>query len=443
MKFMQLITGHTRMPGLATVVFLLAAMLLVGCNSSSDDSAPLETGLQSMMSDNRERNYYIDLPSDYASAGSSKALLFAFHGSCGSYENWLEALNPNNPGLATLGDAVGDDAIIVYPQAFPNAANCNQWDATFDYLFFEDLLAELELRGLLWNSNKVFATGHSSGAALTHELGCFYGDVLRGIAPQAGSLTSNSCIGSVAVIQSQGEFDQQVPAGIGDFAHQFWKAYNGFGDSTPTQGVVAECADDSAQPLGNVDYPVQWCLHSEGSPNDLFTGHAWPSFASQAFWSFFKALPEVTPTVDFPPGGGNDVAKGDADGTMTFTLTFPSDIKTVTSGTITLYAAGTEFPAEGSPTIFLNVNTWNPGQVTPGSSVTYNRIPIKWFSFGGDVTFPKEWVIQWSVYVEGGNRPIPIPGIDQQARLEWTFSSQNEDVMIPGEQVVAPFEELP
>ena len=418
------------------LIVIVAVVFLAGCYPFDDDdpspAQPIETGLQTMVSDDREREYYVQLPSDYESAGDSKALLLAYHGSCGYYENWVSGTNPNNPGLATLDDAVGDDAIIIYMQALPNLDGCNQWDITYDYLAFEDLLVELERRGLQWNRNKLFVTGHSSGAAIAHELGCFYGDIVRGIAPQAGSLTSNSCVGSVAVIQSQGVNDQQVPAPIGDFAHQFWKAYNGFGGITPTPGVVAECVEDSGQPLGNVDYPVQWCLHSEGSPDDFSTGHAWPSFFSEAVWTFFSSLPEVSPSAEPPPGGGNDVAQGDADGTMTFTLRYPEDINTVTSATITLYPADTVFPTGGAPTVFLNVSTWNPGQVIPGSIVTYNAIPIKWFSFGGEVTFPKEWAVQFSIYVEGGNRPIPIRGVDKRALLNWTFNSLNEDVLIPG-----------
>jgi len=62
------------------------------------------------MSDDIERVYFLKLPENYHSNGSSYPLFFAFHGHSADYTNWTE-------GYYDLQEVVGDETILVYPNA--------------------------------------------------------------------------------------------------------------------------------------------------------------------------------------------------------------------------------------------------------------------------------------------------------------------------------------
>jgi len=83
------------------LVLLFAAFMLNACMFDDDDNnssaAPLTTGLQTLQSGDDEREFYSQLPADYAADASAaaigddprKPLLFLYHGYTGSYENWI------------------------------------------------------------------------------------------------------------------------------------------------------------------------------------------------------------------------------------------------------------------------------------------------------------------------------------------------------------------
>ena len=54
-----------------------------------------------------------------------------------------------------------------------------------DYEFFDKMVEYLE-SGFCVDKGKVYASGHSHGAFFVANLGCWRGDVLRGIDPQSG-----------------------------------------------------------------------------------------------------------------------------------------------------------------------------------------------------------------------------------------------------------------
>jgi poly(3-hydroxybutyrate) depolymerase len=117
------------------------------------------TGERTVMSGGIERVYYLKLPEKYNANDSFYPLIFAFHGYTGDYTNWTErsALT-----YYDLQDVVGDEAILV----FPNALLINdepEWNYDTDPDFFDDLYAELE-ENLSFDKRKVFAVGHSNGA---------------------------------------------------------------------------------------------------------------------------------------------------------------------------------------------------------------------------------------------------------------------------------------
>ena len=414
------------------------AALLSGCDLfDSDDVEALVTGLQTMQSDGVERSYYIVLPEDdlagvSASAlGDAKPLIVGYHGSFASHQSWVG--ETDRYGLV---DEVGDEAIMVFPDALELSENNVNWNFDYDFLYFEDLLAELERRGLEYDRKRVFVVGHSSGAGMANEIGCRYGDIVRAIAVSSGALISGgSCVGSVAVIQTQGEGDLSVPINVGGGASRFWALYNGHDPESSLPGVGEPCIDYSAVAFPNENYPVQWCQHSGG--------HPWTDFNAENFWNFFSGLSDVELTVDAPPGGGNDAAKGSADTTISFVLRYPDEMPPIISGAITLLPEDYTDGQFRSPDVFLNLE-WDPnepalgGQVQPGDVVSYNLIPLTFFVFSGDFDTSLTYKMQFSVYVEGGSQPIPTPGVDLKVLIPINFVDKSTPIVLPETLDVAP-----
>ncbi|MEE4185843.1 MAG: hypothetical protein V2J12_08760, partial [Gammaproteobacteria bacterium] len=418
------------------------ALLLNACpiNDNSGSSAvPLSTGLQTFESGGVEREYFLLLPGDSvqtlstsASGDAPKPLLIALHGTGGSYLDWTE----ERFGYDIIGP-VGDEAIMVFPNALPDANGSPQWSFASDFEFFLDLLAELDTRGLEYDPDRIFVTGHSSGAGLAHEIGCRFGDIVRAIAPSAGTLISTECVGSVAVLMAQGVNDSLVNVDIARGARRFWSLYNGYDPAVSVPGEVAPCVDHSLLGSANTPYPVYWCEHSEGSLADT-SGHRWASFTGEAVWAFFSSLPNAEPTPDPPPGGGNERAAIPSDTTLTFTLRYPDDIARPLDGAISLLPPDyLENPTFTIPSVFLNT-LFDVGQVGAGDTVTYT-VPITFFVFSGDpVSFPSDWVLSISVYVEGGTRPTPTPGVDHQVQIPFSFVARTNPAIVDGELELLP-----
>jgi predicted esterase len=398
---------------------LAVCLLLAGCfDNNSNDVGP-ETGLRTLSSGGLQRTWYLDLPSDYDPAAAPRPLIIAYHGTGGSHQAWLD--------YSPLREVVGDGAILVYPDALPNAANINQWDFSTDFRMFEDLLAQLPAL-VNFDASRIFITGHSSGGGFAHELGCKYGDRIRAIAPVAGSLTATTCVGAVAGLQIHGEFDPLVPVGVAQLGHRFWTLYNGFNLGTRNPGIAPECVDHAAGPS---DYPVQWCLHQEGQGAGN-TAHDWPVFASAAIWDFFRGLPDRAPQAEPPPGGGNARALGNADTTLSFTLRYPSGIPNPMQGVAVLYPAGTRQPIGEAPLAFLNLS-FAPGAVA-GDERSY-QIPVKYLGFDG---FPGRYALDIAIYVEGGSFPIPAAGVDQTVLADVDLVDAGTPIVVPGVLTLEP-----
>jgi len=88
-------------------------------------------------------------------------LLIAQHGSGGTYKRWTEA----ELGYAII-EPVGNGAVMVFPNALPDANGSPQWSFAPDLDVFLDLLAELDRTGLVYDQDRIFIAGHSSGAGL-------------------------------------------------------------------------------------------------------------------------------------------------------------------------------------------------------------------------------------------------------------------------------------
>jgi len=414
-------------------VLVLATLIIAGCSDEADNT--YVSGLKTLQSNDAEREYYIQFPSDFdpdvevaplSVADPRKPLLIAFHGTGGSYERWV------GEGAYDLADEVGDDAIMIFPSAREQADGIPNWNYSYDFMFFEDILARLDELNIPYDPARVFITGHSTGGGIAHEIGCRYGDLVRGIAPSAGALLSTACVGGVAVLMAQGENDVLVNINIAGASRNFWAAYNALDSEQSIAGAVSPCVDHSLSAPGGYDYPVVWCQHSEGTLDD-FSGHAWASFTSEAVWQFFSTLSDVEPGFDEPPGGGNEAVAVEADTTITFTLKYPDELETPLTGAITMYEAGfADCPGFAIPAVFLNVN-WLPVGGLPGATVTYENVPIVFRDFFGpipDEDVAQEWTLQFSVYVEGGGSLVPVAGLDVKVLKPIDIEGRNVPIVI-------------
>ncbi len=383
----------------------IAACALFFMSSGCGTDSGFVTGERKITSNSKERVYYLELPKDYNS-NTAYSLVFAFHGLGGDYTSFTEE------SYYDLQSVMGEEAILVFPNAWPDASNVAKWVAS-DIDFFDDLYEELA-ENLCFDTRKVFAIGHSAGAGFTHELGCQKGDILRAIAPVAGSLTSedSACIGQVAVMQTQGSNDTTTPPGMACPTRDYWVAINSCNKEGPSEGV-----DTSCDSYGGCDtnFLVQYCYHSGG--------HEWPDFATESIWDFFKSLPEVAQSDEKGTGDVENLGMG----TASFKINYPSDFAGVPEKmALALYPSGTTPPVYVSPSFALNADV-PLGEVTFGEVTEYANVEttMSCVDYG-------DYAITVVVYVEG-SYPIPTTGVDYQGFQEITINSDTITLTTPFE----------
>jgi dienelactone hydrolase len=380
-----------------------------------------------VMSGGVERVYYLRMPENYSRFGDPQPIIFGLHGATGTYMDWFEG-GFHGDGLQEL---VGDQAIMVFPQALESTGGITLWNAEHDFAYFEDMLAKLKGQ-LQIDPNRIFVTGHSAGGGFTHQLGCEFGDVIRAIAPSSGALTARECIGSVAVMQMQSNQDMVTPIGIVVPSRNFWVAYNGFDRDTFSDGIVEPCIDYS---LGASLYPVQWCEHSSTG----FNGHQWWDGADEAIWAFFSSLPTAAPSPEPPPGGGNDAVLEEFPALLTFTVHYPEDILEVIIFGAVLYPAGTMQPIFNAPLWFLNTEIPFAPAI-PGSVQTYTDVPIAIFESSPGTPLPGTYTLSISAFVLGGSFPIPATGIDHIALHQIEIQDQLSPIVVEEVLELVPVE---
>lgn len=223
-----------------------------------------------------DRSYILFIPTNY---DSSKALplVFAWHGLGGS-----GALARQYFGLER---AASNQAILVYPSGLPTTDGKTGWTLTqdgVDIQFFDALLVDISEKYCV-DRARVFSTGHSFGAMMTNALGCFRGDVLRGVAPVAGMppFGRATCSSPVAAWIAHGENDTTVDFTDGGIASRdFWIKLNGC--SLETEPAAVDPSPCVAYEGCSEGHPVHWCVHQ--------SNHNWPSFAAAGIWAFFDGL---------------------------------------------------------------------------------------------------------------------------------------------------------
>jgi poly(3-hydroxybutyrate) depolymerase len=256
------------------------------------------------------RTYRLSVPMTY-DPNSPLPLLFGFHGVGGHRRADQTSFNLES---STAG---GGKAIFVYPDALPkqepnDGGVAVDWvtplgasNKGIDFAFFEALVSEIESKYCV-DTSRVFATGISAGGIFTNFVGCWYGDILRAIAPVASqkpwstphNLPANMlCTGNVAAMVIHGTNDpysDYTTNGLGTL--DFWLAQNGCQTTNPTTDAVTPnaCQDYQGCLAG---LPLVMCSHDEGHAWPVKTGFTCSSRsmvcfdANIAVWDFFTSLP--------------------------------------------------------------------------------------------------------------------------------------------------------
>jgi poly(3-hydroxybutyrate) depolymerase len=254
-----------------------------GCGKTGATTGQL-TG-QTITVAGQTRTYAISIPSDYTGT-TPLALVLVWHGVNidGSTARALFNLEAKSNGAA----------IFVYP----DESAASGWDVSpgsADIQLFKDLVSSMSSNYCI-DPNRIFSTGHSTGAVMTNSLGCNYGDLLRAIAPASGTSPGtgarSTCTGKVAVLIAHGENDPLIPFAQGQATRDFWIAQNGCTTQTTTWASEPACL---AYQGCQTDLPVVLCVHDGG--------HAWPSLSygcdadagicidgGAAIWSFFSSF---------------------------------------------------------------------------------------------------------------------------------------------------------
>jgi polyhydroxybutyrate depolymerase len=254
----------------------------------------------------RDRTYDVHVPASYDPTRATP-LVLDIHGltMTGAWQATLS-------GMSAAADRAG--FVAVYPDGTGVPRGFNAGDCCLpasssgvdDVAFMAAILDDLEAT-LCVDAARVYATGFSNGAFLSHRLGCELADRIAAIAPVSGVMGIASCTPSrpVPVLEFHGAADLIEPyagGGIGNLRSvattiHDWAARNGCTGPTTT---TFQHGDVTCQTHGGctAGADVTLCTVSDG-------GHQWPGgqaypggglltqdiSATDAIWTFFAAHP--------------------------------------------------------------------------------------------------------------------------------------------------------
>jgi poly(3-hydroxybutyrate) depolymerase len=225
-------------------------------------------------------NHIYTFPADY-DGNTPFPLVFGFHAN-GNPIDQIKTL--------TEDSELPNDFVM----AFPKSAGAG-WVLNTDRQHVQDNYDEL-LENHCIDTNRIFATGHSSGAQLIVQFMCADDQRWTAIAPVASSVYCNGW-DPIPTLLIHGRNDtergstSQDADGRKDLAP--YVSSNGCGMTTMPK-TVAGCSSSGTQVMpGCVDYqgcsqPLTWCSHND--PFYSNTNHGWPCFAADLMHEFFSSF---------------------------------------------------------------------------------------------------------------------------------------------------------
>lgn len=271
----------------------------------------------------RKRSFKIHVPPTYTKE-KRVPLVLNFHGGGGNADN-QEDISQMNP----VSDAKG--FIVVYPNGTGvlnnrflsfNAGMCCGYaksNKVDDVGFARDLLDDVG-RNFCIDPKKVYSTGFSNGAIMSHRLACELADRIAAIAPVSGPIGVDRCSPSrpVPVLEFHGKADKFAPYDGGDVKALIGGETNRYRSMNDTIAGWAERNGCAGTTEGDFEQGAVSCkVHRACKNNASVTlctieraGHTWPGGrttlsektvgplnkdirASQMIWNFFEkhALP--------------------------------------------------------------------------------------------------------------------------------------------------------
>ena len=235
----------------------------------ADDLGPGEHELR-IRYEGERWDYVLYVPENYDS-GSPTALLFNIPGY--QMSSGVEAkFSVMNPFAEEKG------FIVVYPEPF-----IGYWNTGFDppigdpstsddVAFIRKLMAEVKKK-LCIDPRRIYATGMSNGASMTHRLACEADDLFAAVAPVGGALGLSECTPTnpIPLIHYHGVQDNFVDYSLAQDSFRKWIEVNGCtGSPVRTQYNNSYC-DAYEQCEGGVQ--VVLCSMDP-------MGHCWPGGSS-------------------------------------------------------------------------------------------------------------------------------------------------------------------
>jgi polyhydroxybutyrate depolymerase len=308
-----------RLVAISIVVLAAAAACgrLAGPGAATAGGLPAGQSSRSLAYAGRDRSYVVYVP---ASLDRSKPVpvVLVFHGGTGNAENAIRMT-----GFNDVADRGG--FVAVYPNGTGplrgdrlltwNGGNCcgyAQANDVDDVGFVRHVVTDLQSQ-LPVDAKRIYATGMSNGAILSHRLACQAADLFAAVAPVAGTLNFSPCLPAqpVSVIEFHGTADTHIPyeGGFGPAS----LVNVDFASVRDSVGFWASFDDCGAQPQTGSFEDVEhetWTGCASATSVELYTiiggGHAWPGgqggwagsdqptstiSASELIWQFFAAHP--------------------------------------------------------------------------------------------------------------------------------------------------------
>ncbi len=308
------------------VVFVMLFLAGLACGrTGSPRSTPTATtalppgqSVHTLSHDGRERSYLLYVPAS-VDWNQPLPLVFVFHGGSGNAQSAITM-----SGLNDVADQNG--FIVVYPNGTGrlsddklltwNGGNCcayAQAENVDDVGFVRDIVADLQTQATI-DVKRIYATGLSNGAMVSHRLACEAADLFAAVAPVAGTLNFPACSPSqpVSIIVFHGTDDQNVPYEGGKGPESLVNVdFVSVQDSVDFWVSANECSPEAQTNIADQFNNEVWTGCAAATAVELYTiiggGHAWPGgkpgwpgadqpvtslSASSLIWEFFATHPK-------------------------------------------------------------------------------------------------------------------------------------------------------
>lgn len=291
--------------------------LLAACGVRS--GAQTDAGRLTIPHDGRQRSYVLRLPDPAPAAGRRVPLVLVLHGGGGDAAN-AEHMS----GFTELARAEG--FIVAYPNGSARRGRLLTWNAGHccgyamqegvDDVGFLGALIDHLVRHYPVDPARIYVTGMSNGAMMTHRVGLELGGKVAAIAPVVGTVFGDERTEGppVSALIINGMLDESVPYAGGPPGGRFSSAWGGM-DTRPAREQAAlwarrdGCTSPSTSDRAGFIHVRYSCRAGVGVEfyGVKDNGHAWPGGergsrrgdppsrsldATRVIWEFFSRHPK-------------------------------------------------------------------------------------------------------------------------------------------------------